>query len=88
MKKQDNFFYAALFVWVVGTILAITVWLWYETAQGVVVQPPLFPQYSIEELDRAHRYHGIYHSYQDADGQWVFNRDGKRCRLFAYRKGE
>ena len=33
-------------------------------------------------IKRAHRYHGILYSEQGQDGQWVFVRDGWRCKLF------
>ena len=40
---------------------------------------------STEELRKAHRYHGINLSeVDDETGEWIFWRDGKRCRLFAY----
>lgn len=37
-----------------------------------------------EEFAREHRYHGVYCSQWDGKKDWVFYRDGERCRTFAY----
>lgn len=41
---------------------------------------------SCAKLRAAHKYHGILYSYQERNGQWYFNRDGKKCKLFNYLK--
>ena len=51
----------------------------------IVVQGP--PVRSSEAFKKAHHYHGINHSYRVGDG-WFFDRDGQRCRLFAYTEGK
>jgi len=39
-----------------------------------------------DELREAMRYHGILFAEQDETGEWIFIRDGKRCRLFTYKE--
>ena len=42
-----------------------------------------------KELAEAHAHHGILWSFQERDGEWYFLREGKKCKLFAYKaKGE
>ena len=50
-----------------------------DTLKHGWVAPPQFRQ--------AHKYHGILHSYWDAEKKdWYFLRNGKKCRLFGYGK--
>jgi len=42
---------------------------------------------TIEELTKAHKYHGILFSYEKEDGKWYFKRDNKECKLFKYLEG-
>jgi hypothetical protein len=37
-----------------------------------------------EELRNAMRFHGILFAKQDENHEWYFDRNGKRCPLFAY----
>ena len=39
-----------------------------------------------KELAEAHTYHGILWSFQERDGEWYFLREGKKCKLFAYKE--
>ena len=50
------------------------------------VKPSDYPEPTQEELKQAMRYHGITYAEQDSNGEWIFYRDGQRCRLFAYQE--
>ena len=50
-----------------------------------VITIPGPPPASLDKLRGAHRYHGINNSeFDETTGQWIFYRDGRRCKLFAY----
>lgn len=59
---------------------------WEEQMNKPVAQPSPFKKRSIEELRKAHRYHGIIGGYQKEDRIWYFKRDNKECRMFAYKE--
>lgn len=50
-----------------------------------VVRPATYREPTEAELAAAHRYHGILYAEEDENHEWYFVREGKRCRLFAYR---
>jgi len=53
--------------------------------QPVVIYTGPRPGPAPEGIKRAHRYHGILASQWDTEiGEYVFYRDGQRCRLLAY----
>jgi hypothetical protein len=50
-------------------------------------RPASWYEPSRQELEAAHRYHGINFSAQDEiTGEWYFIRNGERFRLFAYKR--
>ena len=63
-------------------------WLWEVTEPG----PAVYNQaYTTPEermaFDKAFRQHGILVAYQNKDGIWVFERDGKVCKLLKSEAG-
>lgn len=87
-KKSDHFFWATIICWIIAG-LAVAVWIYLDHQRWLheprVIQP-LFPQHTIQDFRDAHKYHGIWCSYQDHSGTWYFIRDGQHCRLFAYKE--
>jgi len=58
----------------------------YQEHQRVMNQTvQTVPERSKAELRAAHKFHGINSSKQDEKG-WYFERNGKRCPLFAYQE--
>ncbi len=58
--------------------------LYQDRLNRKIVTVENYPERTVEELKKAHAYHGIKFSEQGVDGDWFFVRDGKRCKLFAY----
>ena len=75
---------------ILAGIVTITLIILLGILMVAVVPEPIVtqgnPVYSNEAFKKAHRYHGINHSYR-VDDMWFFDRDGRRCKLFAYMGG-
>ena len=47
------------------------------------------PEPTREQLQRAHKFHGTLHSFEDKNHVWYFyNKEGRKCKLFAYLKNK
>lgn len=86
--KNKEFAAVLLCLLIIGATLFLRFRNDYERWQYKTVAPPLFPTCSIKELRTAQHYHGIKCATQQEDGTWIFERDGKICKLFTYKRKE
>lgn len=86
-RKIANCIVGGLAVVIILAMLQGILWLIAEP-QGTV-QPPRYVEPPKEQVEKAHRYHGIRKSiYNPATGESYFYRDGGKCSLFAYLKNK
>ncbi len=52
----------------------------YQEDYKVIEQDISFTEQERAEAKFYHNYHGILHSYENLNGEWVFERNGKICK--------
>lgn len=65
-------------------LLALVTWFEWTCEQPCVTyREPFSGWATMQDIRQAHRYHGIRHSVYD--GEYWFERDGKRCSLMRFK---
>jgi hypothetical protein len=73
----------------VGFLILIAAPKVKEFDRRIITQAPRYKEPTREQLRDAHRHHGTFHSFEGQNHVWYFfDKEGRRCRLFAYRGGK
>lgn len=67
-----------------STLLYLGLSLYIFFNEPYIVEYPRYSEPTTMELAQAHKYHGIYCSFQDTDREWYFLRDNKKNKLFTH----
>ena len=87
MRALKECFRFLLVLSLMGVALLIIVFAYTENEEALnqKVVDSGYPFRTDEELNQAKKYHGV-NALEIVNNEWVFYRDGKPCRVFAYKE--